>query len=80
MEETGCQIRSGGCRIRLQPNGDLELLYGLRILRLCSINQPQKLMNLKGPWRIGQEGFQLRRSLRKPSRVILSDRRLKLTV
>ena len=37
-------------------------------------------MNLKGPWRIGQQGFQLRRSLGKPSCVILSDRRLKLTV
>jgi hypothetical protein len=80
MEETGCQVRSGGCRIRLHANGDLELLYGLSILRLCSINQPQKLMNLKGPWRIRQQGFELRGSLGKPSCVILSDCRLKLTV
>src|ERR1700733_8712012 len=80
MEETGCQVGSGSCRIRLQSNRDLELLYGLRILRLCSINQPQQLAKLKGLWGIGQQGFELCRCLGKPSGVILSARRLKLTI
>jgi len=80
MAEARGQILPRRRRLGLQLDRCIQVFYGFVILRERSLDQPQKLMDLKTVRGLRQEILELGGCLREPPSVVLRHRRLKLTV
>src|SRR5882757_6562359 len=80
MEKPCRQVCSGRCRVWLELHSDLQLFQGLLVLRLCSVDEAEKLMRFEALRYLRQKPLQLSCSVGKISCFVLGDCRLKFAI
>src|SRR5579859_2933615 len=80
MSETSRKISPGLSGVRLQMNSRLEMLDRFLVLRLRSVDQSQKLMELITIGRVWKKLFELSGRGCKSARIIVGNSRLKLPI
>ncbi|HZD76770.1 MAG TPA: hypothetical protein VE218_07185 [Acidobacteriaceae bacterium] len=61
-------------------HSDLQLFYGLLVLRLGGVDQAEKLVRFKAPWDARQKSLQLGGGFGQISSVVLRNGGLKFTI